>query len=442
MAVVIMGMLDEREGVLAIVKRQIEKRGHKTLLIDISVGIGGIVPSLAPDVTCREILEPVGGTVEEVRGMMATERDKAIAVMAKGLTQKLLALHKSGDLKGVIAIAGMTGTFLSLTAMNVLPFGVPKLLISSVVAMPAYANWIAEHLGLRDITVMNTVVDTVGMNPLVRTLALNGANAISGMVESGGVLPASGRPSVAITEFDFCDEGAHYVREILEGEYDVVSFHAQGLGDRAAVDFVKQGFFEGFIDLVPAGFGEYLLGGNRATGPDRLDGAADLPIPYVLSPCGFDMISCGPFERKDKGDLLWVSRRLQERKLFLQDSVRVQARTSPEEMELIAIAVAHKLDKYKYKEMVKFVIPGKGFSALSVKGGALHDPESDTAFIETLKKSLDRRIVVTEVDEEINSRAFAAAVADAYRQALAARPLHVKAKIRYSGWAIGQSRGS
>ncbi len=435
MPVVIVGMLDEREGVLAVIKRQIEKRGHKTLLMDISVGTGGIVPTLKADVVCQEILDLVGGTVEEVKGMLATERDKAISVMAQGITKKLLALYKAGELEGIVAVAGMTGTFLTLTAMNVLPFGVPKLLISSVVAMPAYANWIAEHLGLRDITVMNTVVDTVGMNPLVRTLAINGANAISGMVESGGILPARDKPSVAITEFDFCDEGAHYVREIMYKEYDLVSFHAQGLGDRAAVDFVKQGFFEGFIDLVPAGFSEYILGGNRASGPDRLDAAVELPVPYILSPCGFDMISCGPLERRDRADPLWESRGLGERKLLLQDSVRVQARTSPEEGIQIAAAVAERLNRYKYKEMVRFVIPLRGFSALSVEGGALYDPHGDEVFVKALKEALDPGIRIIEVDADINSRAFAGTVVEAYREALAAGPPHFKG-VRYTGWAI------
>ena len=418
MAVVIMGMLDEREGALTIIKRQIEKRGHETILVDISIGIGGIVSALKPDITCDEILELAGGTSEEVRGMLATQRDKATAIMADGLTRKLRELRKIGKLEGIIAIAGMTGTFLSLTAMNALPFGVPKLLVSSVVAMPAYANWLAEYVGLRDITVMNTVVDTVGMNSLVRTLAVNGANAIAGMVEARGNVMEGKRPSFVITEFDFCDEGAHYVREILEKDYEVVSFHAQGLGDRAAIDFAGQGLFEGFIDLVPAGFSEHLLGGNRASGPNRLDVGMDLPIPYILSPCGFDMISCGPIERKFRNDSLWVSRNLGERKLLLQDAVRVQARTSPEEMRQVAAAVAERLNLHRYKEMVKFVIPRKGFSSLSVEGGALYDPESDEAFIVALKEHLDPEIEVIEVDESINTRVFAAAVKDALNRAL------------------------
>jgi uncharacterized protein (UPF0261 family) len=421
MSIAIIGMLDEREQALRIIKEQIERRGHKTILIDVSIGTGAIVSSLKADVTCEEIAKLGGGTIEQIKGMLAKEREKATSIVAEGLSKKVTELYKAGELKGMIAIAGMTGTFLSLTTMRALPFGVPKLLISSVTAMPAYANRLADYFGLRDITVMHSVVDTVGLNPLVRTLAVNGANAICGMVEGLEPSKKEKRPSIALTEFGFCDKGAHYVRELLEKDYDLISFHATGLGDRAAVDLVSQGFFEAFIDLVPASFSEYLLGGNRASGPNRLDAALRTSVPYILAPCGFDMISCGPIERKDKGDPLWVSRKLAERKLLIQDALRVQARTSVEEMETTAKEVAERLNKYPSKKLVKFIIPQKGFSSLSVEGGALHDPLSDKAFTDGLKKNLDTDIQIIEVDTHINTFEFAHAVVEALEESLKAK---------------------
>jgi len=418
MAIVIVGMLDEREEALRIIKDQIERRGHRTILIDVSIGTGAIVSSLRPDVGCDEVVRLAGGTIEQIKGMLAKEREKATSIVAEGLTKKVLELYKNGLLQGIIAIAGMTGTFLSITAMKALPFGVPKLLISSVAAMPAYANRLADYFGVRDITVMHSVVDTVGLNPLVRSLAVNGASAICGMVEGFETPKKEKRPSIAITEFGFCDKGAHYVRDLLETDYDLVSFHATGLGDRAAVDLVSQGFFEAFIDLVPASFSEYLFGGNRASGPDRLDAAAHQPIPYILAPCGFDMISCGPIERREKEDPLWVSRKLAERKLLIQDAMRVQARTSAEEMATTAKEVAEKLNQYQNKRFVKFMIPKKGFSSLSVEGGALHDPTSDWAFLDELKKDLDPEIKTVEVETHINTPEFARAIVEALRECL------------------------
>lgn len=422
MAIAIIGMLDEREEALKIIKNQIEKRGHQAILIDISIGTGAISPSLIPEVSGDEIAKLGGTTIEEIKKAPTQEREKVTSRMAEGLARKILDLYKAGQLQGVIAIAGMTGTFMSLNAMKSLPFGLPKLLISSVTAMPAYTSRFSEFFGLRDITVMHSVVDTVGLNPLVRTLALNGANAICGMVEGFEPLKKEDKPSIAITEFGFCDKGAHYIRDLLANDYNLVSFHATGLGDRAAVDLVSQGFFDAFIDLVPASFSEYLLGGNRASGPDRLDAALNLSIPYLLSPCGFDMISCGPIERKDKGDPLWVSRRLAERKLLVQDAMRVQARTTREEMEMIAKAVSEKLNQYKNKKLVKFIIPRKGFSSLSVEGGALYDPEVDQVFTETLRKNLDPEIEIIEVDSDINQLEFARVVVENLKKVLTSSP--------------------
>ena len=184
MAIVAVGMLDEREEGLRLIKDQIEKRGHQPLLIDISIGTGAIESSLKPDIDNKTLAAACGSTIEAVRQMLAKERDRATTVMADGLGKTLQKLHGEGKLQGIIAVGGMTGTFISLSAMKLLPFGVPKLLISSVAAMPAYAKKLAEFFGVRDITVMHSVVDTVGLNPLVRRLMINGAGAICGMAEA------------------------------------------------------------------------------------------------------------------------------------------------------------------------------------------------------------------------------------------------------------------
>ena len=418
MSIVVIGMLDEREEGLRLIKDQIEKRGHEPFVIDISIGTGAIASSLIPDIDCKALAAAGGATIDEIRQMLARERDRATSVMAEGLGKTLQKLHRDGQLQGVIAVGGMTGTFISLSAMKLLPFGVPKLLISSVAAMPAYAKKLAEYFGVRDITVMHSVVYTVGLNPLVRRLMVNGAGAICGMVEAEAPAAREEKPSIALTEFGFCDKGAHYVRELLEKDFNIISFHATGIGEKAAVDLVGQKLFEAFIDLVPAGFSEYLLGGNRNAGPDRLDAGINHGKPYILTPCGFDMISCGPIQRRDDGDPLWVSRKLADRKLLLQDAIRVQARTSVEEMRTIAREVAGKLNRSKNKSLIKFILPAKGFSSLSVDGGALYDPESDMAFVESLKQELEDDIAILEVDAEINTPEFARAVVDALHQAL------------------------
>lgn len=415
MSIAVIGMLDEREEGLRLLKERIEANGHKTILIDISIGTGAIVSGLKADITSEELARSGGTTIEAVKEMLLKERDKATSAVADGLGNTLMDLLGKGDLQGVIAVGGMTGSFITLTAMKRLPYGIPKLLISSVAAMPAYAKRLAEFFGVRDITVMHSVVDTVGLNSLTKNLMINGAGAISGMVKDYEAPGKDEKASIAITEFGFCDKGAHYVRELLEKDYNIVSFHATGIGEKAAVDLVGQGLFEAFIDLVPGGFSEYLLGGNRAAGPDRLDAGCRLGKPYIISPCGFDMISCGPIQRRDDGDHLWVSRKLAERKLLLQDAIRVQARTSPEEVRMVAREVAARLNLHPNKKLVKFVIPTRGFSSLSTEGGALYEPETDQAFVDELKRHLDHEIEIIEVDSHINTPEFGEAVARAFK---------------------------
>jgi uncharacterized protein (UPF0261 family) len=427
MAIAIIGMLDEREPAIKMLKEEIEKRGHKTILIDISIGTGGIVPSLEAQVTADDVARAGGSTAEEIRKMLLKERDKATSIMSSGLIKKVLELYRAGELNGVVAIGGMTTTVISLGALKALPFGMPKLLISSVAAMPAYAGKFAEYFGTNDITVMHSVIDTVGLNSLVERLVINGANAICGMVEGFKPVEKRGRATIALTEFGFCEKGAQYIRELLEHRnFEVVSFHATGLGEMVAENLVRQGLFDAFIDLVPAGLSEYLLGGNRAAGPDRLEGACESGIPYILAPCGFDMISCGPLERWDKGDPLWVSRKLAERKLFIQDALRVHARTNEDEVRLIARTVAEKLRKHKRKKLVRFLIPLKGFSSISIEGGPLYDPKVDKAFVEELKKCMDPDIKIVEVDTHINTPEFAAAVVEALIECLKAKGLEVQ----------------
>ena len=418
MGISIIGMLDEREEALRLLKNRIEARGHKTILMDISIGTGAIDASLKADITCDELALAGNSTIEEIRALLAKERNKAISAMAEGLRNKLLGINNNGELQGVVAVAGLTGSLISLPSMRSLPFGIPKLLISTAAAVPKNAKEFSGFFGMRDITVMHTVVDTVGMNSFIQTLMINGAGVICGMVEEFTPTQDEGKPSIAITEFGLCDMGAHYIRNLLEDKYSIISFHATGIGDKAALDFVSQGLFEAFIDLVPAGFSEYLLGGNRATGMDRLDAGCKSGKPYILSTCGFDLIDCGPIQRRDQGDLLWKSRRLAERKYIVMDAIRVQARTSSEETKMIAREMAGKLNGHWNKKLVKVVIPMKGFSSPSAKGMPLYDPDSDLAFVEELEKCLDNKIEIVKVDNHINTQEFAEATVDALNRAL------------------------
>ena len=87
-------------------------------------------------------------------------------------------------------------------------------------------------------------------------------------------------------------------------------------------------------------------------------------------------------------------------------------------MQIIARAVAEKLNRAGNKKLVKFIIPTKGFSSVGIEGGALCDQEADRAFIEQLIHHADPEIEIIEVDAHINTQVFAQAVVKALHQTL------------------------
>ena len=193
---------------------------------------------------------------------------------------------QTGDLQGILAISGMTGALIALPAMKALPFGVPKLLISSAVALPIHAEQFAKyfarqryHRDARRRGYRGNEYPGPDTRPQWRQCHFRHGG------DGQRLRRQEQKPSIAITEFGFCDKGAHYIRELLEKDFEIVSFHATGLGDQAAMELIPQGLFKAFIDLVPGAFSEYLLGGNRGTsGPGspgyRLQAADPL---YLLS---------------------------------------------------------------------------------------------------------------------------------------------------------------
>ena len=307
-------------------KRADSRKRHRVILLDTNTGGE---PSFPPDISAKEVAKAAGWNIEEVRRMKDT--GKVSSIMIEGAIKKVKTLLEKGELDGIISFGGASNTAIATTIMKSLPFGIPKVMLSSTAAMPAYAG---GYFGTKDIAMIHSVVDIAGLNPLVEDVLKRAAGAICGMVEMKEGPQSLTRPSrekklIALTEFKFSEECCSHIRHLLDKKgFEVIPFHAQGTGDRAMEELIGEGLFHGVMDIVPAGVGEELLGGNRAAGPNRLESAGEKGIPQLMTPCGFDMLSCGPLERGDRGDPLWVSKNIKNRKLFIPDAFRVQARTN------------------------------------------------------------------------------------------------------------------
>jgi len=404
--IVILSSLDTKGEEAKYLKDLIEAQGFKPILIDTSIGGE---PTLQPDISSEEVARLGGGNIKEIRASRNT--GQITPIMIKGASTKVHELLAKGLLDGIIAFGGASNTTSATSVMKALPFGIPKLMVSSTASMPAYA---AKYIGTKDITMMHSVVDISGINDLTKAVLERAAGGICGMAAASGgpVKPASTSPLIAMTTFKFAEECGQHAMAVLEKKgYTVIPFHAQGIGDSAMEELIEQGLFQGVLDLVPAGVMEELLGGNRAAGTQRLESAGKVGIPQVITPCGFDMLSCGPLGRREAGDPLWTNLKLAERKIFIPDEFRVQARTSGDEVCRVAEVIATKLNHSKGP--VKFFIPTQGWSSLSTKGADLYEPSTDALFAPVLRKHLRPDIEVSELPMELNSPQFAEALVNA-----------------------------
>jgi uncharacterized protein (UPF0261 family) len=96
------------------------------------------------------------------------------------------------------------------------------------------------------------------------------------------------------------------------------------------------------------------------------------------------------------------------------DKLRIEVRTSAQELEQAAQIMAERLNRSKAPCAV--LIPLKGWSSLDREGGALYDPEADRAFVETLKKKLHPDVPVVEVDLHLNTPEFGKEAVELFHQ--------------------------
>jgi uncharacterized protein (UPF0261 family) len=381
--VLILGTTNTKGEQLRFLKEKITSRGHEALLMDLSMGGD---PIFQADVTPRDIATLVGKNLEEI--VASKDRFAATNVMSSGAEQKALELLSLNSLDGVVALGGSTMALIGSQVMSKLPFGIPKV-IATPAAMPVY---VGRWFSATDLIVMQLIVEIAGMNDLVKNAIAQVAGAISGMVEEAYDYRALKLPypSIAVTELGFSDLCAKYVEQLLiEKGYHVYPFHAQGISDRAMDRLISQGFFDGVIEIVPAGLIEERFKGNRAAGPERLNAACERGIPQVWAPCCLNLTGAGPTRtNRDKY--------IASGKVLNIDEMRAMARFPRDELLIGAQLYAEKMNKAKGP--IKLVVPLRGWSSLDQEGSILYDPEEDRIFINELKKNLRCHIEIEEVD--------------------------------------------
>jgi uncharacterized protein (UPF0261 family) len=391
--VVLLGTLDTKGDEYDFLRRKVREEGVDVLLVD--TGVLG-VPLAEPDISRQEVAAAAGADAEDLAG--SGDRGAAVEAMARGAAEIVKELHSQGRLDAVLALGGSGGTAIAAHAMRELPVGVPKLVVSTMASGDT-----RPYVGAVDVTLMYSVVDIAGLNPISKRILGNAAAAAAGMAKSQGPQAEAEKPLVGATMFGVTTPSVTEARKRLEElGYEVIVFHATGTGGQSMEALMRSGFITASLDITTTELADELVGGVLSAGPERLEAAGELGIPQVVSLGALDMVNFGPFES--------VPAQFSDRLLYKHNPTVTLMRTTPEECAELGRVIAQKLNRAQGPLTV--FVPLKGVSLIATKGQVFHDPAADEALFGALREHLDPDVDVRELELDVNDPEFANAMAD------------------------------
>ncbi|MER7966440.1 Tm-1-like ATP-binding domain-containing protein [Streptomyces ardesiacus] len=388
--VVLLGTLDTKGAEYAWLAERL--RGHGVDVVTVDVGP---LSDAAADVTAAEVARAAGADLAALRA--AGDRGRAMEAMAAGAARTVTGLHAAGRLDGVLAVGGSGGTSVASRAVQELPVGVPKLLVSTMAA-----GDVTPYVGAVDVTLMYAVVDVAGINSLSEQVFGNAAAGVSAMAREYArrrAAPATGhRPLVGLSMFGLTTPAVDEAREELDRlGYEPLVFHATGAGGRTLEKLAGDGRFAGVLDLTTTELADDLVGGVLSAGPGRLEAAGARGVPQVVSPGALDMVNFGPRAT--------VPARFDDRTFVVHNPTVTLMRTTPAENAELGRRIGAKLAAARGP--VTVFLPLRGVSGVDRDGGPFRDAEADAALFAALREALAGSAVeVVEDDAHINDPGF------------------------------------
>ena len=404
MPIVLPGTLDTKGVEFQFVRDLVHQRGLTTLVID--AGVTG-PPHFAPDVPRERVFEAAGTSLAAVQ--RAGDRGQAVEAAARGVAKLVVDLHRQGQVDAVLGLGGSAGTTIGTAAMRALPFGVPKVMVSTLAS-----GQVKPYVGVRDIAMLYSVVDISGLNRISRIVLANAAGAVAGMVQFAGVRgQGSGvdedQPIIAATMFGVTTPCVSAAREQLEAAgYEVLVFHATGVGGMTMESFIGDGLIAGVLDITTTELADELVGGILSAGKDRLTIAGLHGVPQVISLGALDMVNFGPVDT--------VPERFRGRRFYQHNSTVTLMRTTPEENDKLGKEIAEKASAARGPTTV--LVPLRGVSAIDREGQPFWWPEADQALFQSLRNWIGPQVRLMELDMHINDPEFARIAVATLRSAL------------------------
>lgn len=395
--VALLGTLDTKGEEYGWLKDRLQELGVEVVAID----VGSFSTSPMADVSSDEVIAAAGAAATALRERR--DRGEMMAVMGRGAAEVARKLAVDGRIHGVLSMGGSGGSSVAAPAMQALPIGFPKLLVSTMAS-----GDVKPYVGEVDATLTYSVVDVAGINSISSLVLGNAAAAIAGMAKAYEARLAAPegdhKPLVGITMFGVTTPAANEARETLTGlGYEVLVFHATGTGGRAMEKLVDSGLLAGVCDLTTTELADDLVGGVLSAGPDRLELAGAKGVPQVVSLGALDMVNFGPMDT--------VPQQFAGRNLYVHNPTVTLMRTTHDEMAELGRRIARKLAAAAGPTAL--FLPLRGVSAIDVDGAPFRDAAADEALFAALREGLaGSRVTVHELDQAINDAGFGRAMAE------------------------------
>ena len=389
--IAVLGTFDSKAEEHAFVADIIRARGHKVLLID----VGSLEPpKIRPDVTREEVAAAGGVDLAALRAKQ--DRGESVTAMAGAAAACVAQLAAAGRIDGIISLGGGGGTALGTSAMRALPIGFPKVMVSTLAA-----GNVAPYLGTKDIVMFPSIVDVSGLNRISRVIFSRAAGAICGMVETEPP-KTDAKPLVVASMFGNTTQCVNIAKKIIEDAgYEVLVFHATGMGGRIMESIIETGMVVGVLDVTTTEWADEFVGGRLGAGPTRLEAAGKMGVPAVVAPGCLDMVNFG--ERAT------VPEKFSGRVFYQHNPQVTLMRTTPDECAELGRILVSKVNGYR--SPVSVLIPKKAISVISAEGGVFHNAAADEALFGAIRSSLRKEVPLIEMDHAINDEAFADACA-------------------------------
>lgn len=395
--IAVLATLDTKGVEAGYIADRLRQHGLTPLVVD--CGILGDPLAIVPDVSSDDVARRSNSSLVELR--RSETRGRAVAAMRTMLADLVAHLHREGQIAGAIGIGGAEGAVMTANALMRLPIGVPKVVISPIASG---RHEFGPLVGTRDMMVVHSVVDILGLNEIARTIFDNVVAAVAGMAAHGtvpGQAPGAAGRTVAVTMLGNTTRAVMALRDELgRAGWDTMVFHSNGVGGPAMEELAAEGWFRGVIDFTTNEVTDPLVGGIHDGGPDRLATVGRLGLPQVVVPGCVDFAVFEPSQ---------IPAALADRPSYDHNPEFTLVRISASDLLTVAGIFAERLNTAQGP--LRVAVPTQGLSIPNVPDGPFWDPDADAAFRTALCEGLRDDIPLTLCDHHVNDPEFGRLVA-------------------------------